>query len=587
MEAMNDQMMAWLKDNCNKMSMNELCKIVDQYNIDVATLPLSAERAQAFEMRKSDVMWDNVVSCSDVAEKVNLCHAYISKFSGVSTAQEHVAEAQRIIQQVSADVESKDWQSVDKSNYQSLCVYRNKYPNSIHMSEIERMAWDCVGRTTIDLQRYINDFSTSFYADEARSIIDSAKAWDEICRTRDINLIENFIGSYPGSQHIGDAQTMLWQSVRASGDLLKVMHYIRTYPSSPVIGEANIFFGEIKKQKLAEMKNNPSTYSVNVIGSMLVQGIFTDYELVSEGVASEKSLRMIRNMPELPPLPTQFSKIDDLPRGTDVFLLGIPASGKTCALMALMGSQGIIYDTVIGGGEYAMALDNYRDAGLVPGSTPGNFMAAISARVKEGDITHNVNVIEMAGEKLADEIAMNPNAVMGLEHLAEGATELMRNDNRKVMFIVIDPSVTGLVPYYSRSQGTVVPINQRQIIARVIDIMRQSPSVMKKVDSIHFIMTKADILGDRMVRDTEAHRRFMELYAKELESICELMEEYGINANNKYRPMLHTLSLGNFYVGDIFDYDPMDANKLVEVIKNSTHGTKAKNWWVRFKEFVN
>ena len=583
----NDQMLAWLKDNCNKMSMNELCKIIDQYNINIETLPLSVERAQALEVRKSDIMWENVASCADAAKKVDLCHDYISKFSGVPSAQAHVAEAQQIIQQVAVDIESKDWQSVDKTSYQSLYVYRNKYPKSIHMGEIERLAWDCIGRTTIDLQRYINDFPTSFYADEARSIIESAKAWEELCRTRDINLIERFISSYPASPHISEAQTMMWQNVRASGDILKVIRYLRTYPSSPVIGEANNFLSELKSQKLADMRCNPSAYGVNMIGGMLVEGVFSEYELVSAGVASEKSLRMIRNMPELPPLPTQTSRIDNLPKGTDVFLLGIPASGKTCALMALMGSPGITYDSVIGGGEYAMALDNYRDAGLVPGSTPGNFMAAISARVKEGDVTHNVNVIEMAGEKLADEIAMNPNAVMGLEHLADGATELMRNDNRKVMFIVIDPSVTGLVPYYSKSQGTVVPINQRQIIARVIDIMRQSPNVMKKVDSIHFIMTKADILGDRTSRDTEAYRRFMELYSKELETLCGLMEEYGINANNKYRPMLYTLSLGNFYVGDIFDYDQTDANKLVEVIKNSTHGTKAKNWWVRFKEFVN
>jgi hypothetical protein len=65
------------------------------------------------------------------------------------------------------------------------------------------------------------------------------------------------------------------------------------------------------------------------------------------------------------------------------------------------------------------------------------------------------------------------------------------------------------------------------------------------------------------------------------------MKEMGINANNKYRPKLYTLSLGRFCLGDIFEYDSTDADNLVQVIKNSTYGTKSKSWWVRFKEFVN
>ena len=111
---------------------------------------------------------------------------------------------------------------------------------------------------------------------------------------------------------------------------------------------------------------------------------------------------------------------------------------------------------------------------------------------------------------------------------------------------------------------------------------------MKKVDAIHIIMTKADTLGGFGEREVAARNIFDNQYGHSiLKPLVELSKEYNINAHTDFRPKLYTFSLGTFYVGSLYEYDPTDSNRLVKAIRNSTRGTKKKSWWDRLKEMVN
>lgn len=587
---MNETQLAWLKDNCNSIPFSELCTIINQYNVDITKLPLSQDRVETIERRAESEAWSRIVSCDDTNAKMNLCREYINRYGHAEYAAEHIAEAKRIIRTAAEQAEANDWGKVNIFDYKSLCEYKDRHPQSIHMNDIECAAWNVINRTSReDIERFLNDFPKSAFDNEARAILKASTEWSEVSRTGNIIALEEYVKNNPNSPYTRDAIAQIWARVRASGDIFRVDDFIHNHPYLEIKDEAISYLSQLKQRELEQMKANPSSYNIDKILKLLDKGLIAEQELIDNRVASKASLSLIRNRPNLPPLAMgNSSDAGSAPQNcTDVFLLGIPSSGKTCALMGLLGASGITYNHIIAGGSYAETLENYRHAGQTPGATVGNFMTLINANVLDGKITHHVNIVEMAGEQLAIGIAQNSNAAMGFEQLAQGATNLMMNDNRKVLFIVIDPSSNGLIEYNSAIYNVKAFIDQRQIIARLINIMSASKNVMKKVDSIHFIMTKADMLGSRNERDTEAYNRFNNLYHNEVESLSQLMKDYGINANTKYRPRLYTFSLGNFYVGDVYDYDPEDADKLVDVIKNVTRGRKQRTAWDIVKEKFN
>ena len=578
---MNETQLTWLKDNCNKIPLLDLCKIINQYNIDITILPLSEERVVAIEQRAMDAMWTEITNSPDTNAKIDLCRKFVAKYRNSAHAKQYVEEAQRTITQEAERLESADWAMLNKSDYESLCQYRRRYPESIHSIEIENLAWNVTIKDEQPLKNYIKDFPNSRFVAEANELLQAISQWNMVRNSSNISIIEEYIAGNPHSPYRDEAMKMLWQLVRIRADIFSVHDFVTRYPG--VVHEAQSLYDGLKAGELQLMKNTPSSYDVDKVGKFLNYGIFTDQDLIRAGVASQHSLELIRNRPQLPGLSMGNQGMpDSVPEGTDIFFLGIPASGKTCTLMGLFGSRKIRFNHIFAGGPYIDRLEHYRNSGQVPGSTPGNFMTFVQANIPDGDRhTHPVNIVEMAGERFALDIVLNPNAVMGFEHLADGATEFMMNSNRKAMFIFVDPSVNGLIKYKDTF------IDQRQIIARLVDILATSESVLKKVDSIHFIMTKADMIGDRSVRDSVALERFKKLYESEIEILSELMKKYGINANTKHRPKLYTFSLGNFYIGDVYDYDATDADKLVETIKGSTVGVKKDGAFVAVKKMFN
>ena len=166
----------------------------------------------------------------------------------------------------------------------------------------------------------------------------------------------------------------------------------------------------------------------------------TDEQLADVEVVEAKNLERIKN--ELPDINAEIAKCRKVCADghTDVFLFGIPSTGKTCILMGLIGCTTIDVDTVRAGGPYSSALDQYLKAGLTIGQTPKDFVATIEAEIMEGTKKHMLNLVEMSGEDFAFKIADNENGKISFEDMGNGATQLLCNNNRKVFFIIVDPT---------------------------------------------------------------------------------------------------------------------------------------------------
>ena len=510
---------------------------------------------------------------------LDMIEAYIRRWEGSRPNGNHVDEANTLYKHVEEElrkaqekIEDDDWLKVDPMSKTSLLGYLQKYPNTVHKDEIDDSFWG-------------------------------------LTMNNDIREIQNYITLFPAGRHVTEANAILdsvaeWERVKNSGDIFTVAAYITNNPTSPFKRDADLLLMSLKSDEISQMEHYPDSYEVSRLMELLKRNIFTDNELIRKNVVTANVLDRLRQNAPSDELPDIIQAINNSSAKckkdhTDVYFFGIPSTGKTCILMGLSNSDSLNINLASGGGDYAAALQQYTDYGVTVNATPGNFVASLEAKIssrRTEDVSHNVNLIEMSGEEFATQIANNPDHIFTFEDMGSGTTELLTNDNRKVFFLIIDPTanVVRRTHQVVDDNGNVslesYTVNQQTVIQKMVNLFEQpgNSDIMKKVDSIHIIMTKADLLGDDLEREDKAINIFRTKYeTRILKPLIDLCKEYNINSQTGHRPKLYTFSLGKFYVGGLYEYDSTDSNRLVTAIKNSTVGTKGKTFWDKFKELVN
>lgn len=531
--------------------------------------------------------WNDIVNMSDTPsqELLDALNTYIRKWETSRPAGNHVDEAWNEVSQVEdalraeqAKKEETDWIEVDPLSVDSLNGHLDKYPNTVHRNEIDESVWGLTDQEDISsLQNYLNKFPTGLHAKEASDILNAIVEWNNVKNTNDIFAIND---------------------------------YLNANPTTPFKQQASVLIAALKQGEIADMHNNPNNYEVSRLKKLLSDGIANKKELIMAGVMTEniwKTLTEVDVFSDLPDIRKAIaeSRAECREGFTDVYFFGVPSTGKTCVLMGLSRSNSLRINLASGGGDYASALQQYTDVGVTVPRTPGTFVTTLEAKISsrnEPGAVHQVNLVEMSGEEFAFGIANNPNHIFTFEDMGSGATELLRNDNRKVFFLIIDPTANvvrinrEIHDGYDEETGQPLTrleycvVNQRTLIQKMVNLFENpgNSDIMKKVDSIHIIMTKSDTLGNPVEREERAWNIFNDKFSDDiLEPLMDLCRHYNINSNTNFCPKLYTFSLGTFYVGGLYEYDQTDSNKLVKAIKNSTSGTKQKTFIDKVKNIVN
>lgn len=522
---------------------------------------------------------------SSSQEFLDALNSYIRNWESSRPFGNHVDEAWTEVSRVEGEMKSaqaqeeeNDWVNVDTLSQTSLIGHLNKYPKTVHKNEIDDSVWGLIDKEDIqDIQNYITIFPQGLHIKEAKDILNAVVEWNNVKNTNDIFVIND---------------------------------YIHTNPTSPFKQQASILIAGLKQGEINDMRNNPNRYEVSRLKRLLNDGITTERELILAKVMTETILETLKNTDIKSDLPNIDKAIADsraeCKEGyTDVFFFGVPSTGKTCVLMGLSRSNSLHVNLASGGGDYASALQQYTDVGVTVPRTLGTFVTTLEAKLSsknEPESVHKINLVEMSGEEFAFEIANNPNHVFTFEEMGSGATQLLKNGNRKVFFLIIDPTANvvrinrEITDGYDEETGKPIihlescVVNQRTVLQKMVNLLENpdNSEIMKKVDSIHIIMTKSDTLGNPVEREDKALAIFNDKFGDDiLEPLIDLCEEYNINSNTQFRPKLYTFSLGTFYVGGYYEYDQTDSNRLVRAIKNSTMGTRKKTFWDKLKEVVN
>ena len=598
--ALTDLQRKKLIEGINSISINSIIKYIQIGDITLDDVPhISAERKQYIidqlnsmpnpvEQQEGQAIEMMLIQPS--TELVQKLSSYIARWDAGRPAGNHVELAKQKLPEIESQIkleaeraEQAEWDAVDPFSTTDLWGYLSKYPNTIHKSEIDDSLWGLVNQESVqDIQNYITMLPQGIHVREAQLILNA--------------IVE-------------------WNNVKLTNDIFCVNDYIRNNPNTPFKNQAQVQLMGLKQQEIGMMRTNPNSYEVNRLLRLINDGIFSDHELINAKVMTETVLETLRNHDINADLPDirqaiENSRAECKDGYTDVFFFGVPSTGKTCVLMGMSRSNSLHINLASGGGDYAAALQQYTDVGVTVPRTPGTFVTTLEATISsvsdQGGAVHRINLVEMSGEEFAFDIANNPDKIFTFEQMGSGATQLLKNDNRKVFFLIIDPTANvvrinrEIVVQDGFDEDTGEPIthtdlqycvvNQRTLIQKMVDLFTDpgNAEIMKKVDSIHIIMTKSDTLGNPVEREEKALNIFQQKFSGDiLKPLIDLCEEYNINSRTNFHPNLYTFSLGTFYVGGLYEYEQTDSDRLVVAIKNSTQSVKKKSWWDRLKETVN
>lgn len=539
-------------------------------------------------------------------------NTYISNWEATMPLNNHLDEARLAIADINAQKEIKEWDELDKNSTEALAAYLRKYPHTNHQPEIDNYLWVAIENKTDEQQMktaarlYLQLLPDGMYQEEAKAIIVPPNAGITPPPASTASVAQPVAASPSTATPLAGAsiEPPMPPAIRSLG-LIETWDWMAANPYDANYDIAAQHFLHLKEKEILTMREQLSAYSPDLIFDLLEKGIFSEEELIKTGLATTESLNILREREEildsLPDINVEIAKCrkECAEDHTDVFLFGIPSTGKTCILMGLIGSPNININTVRAGGPYACVLEQFLDAGLTIGQTPKDFVATIEASIQDGKDRHLLNLVEMAGEDFAFKIADNENGVVSFEDMGAGATKLLCNNNRKSFFIIVDPTAKRVAFNHlvneTDAEGNVRTylvrknVNQKIILKRLVDLLAQpeNKQVLKNVDSISIVISKADLLGNGQEREEEAYRRFMDQHKNIIGPIVELCRENNINVSTNGQPMLYTFSLGHFYVGGVYQYDPTDANKLVEVLKGNTEITKKGSFGGKFKDIFN
>ena len=567
--ALTDLQRKKLIDDINRLNLNVILKYFLSGDISLSDVPhISDDRRKYIEEHlpsPAQMDWEALqASLSEVSvSTLQKLEDYIRKYEGTRPNGNHVDEAiakrkdiMDALQREALAKEEADWNAVDPFSMTSLIGHLNKYPMSAHHDEIDENVWNITDKENV---QQLQDYKVLF----------------------------------PKGKYVGEANARLnaiveWNRVRDSDDIIVVFNYIHNNPKSPYKNEAELLFMKLKQREIDIMRHEPNRYEVSRLQDLVKLGIFTEHDLISKGVMTENVWNTLNSIDVKKDLPDIYEAMQhseaECPEGfTDVYFFGIPSTGKTCVLMGLSCTSSLQVNLASSGAPYVEALRQYTDYGMTVPHTPGDFVTTLKATISEKKddmvIKHNVNLVEMSGEEFAFGITNNEAREFSFEEMGTGVTELLRNDNRKVFFLIIDPT-TNIVRFnreydeYDEQTGEKIHklkyavVNQKILMQKIVNIFQDpaNSDIMKKVDSIHIIVTKADTLGEPLQRDDKALEVFNKNYGMNIvPPLVDVCRDYNINSNSNYRPKLFTFSLGTFYVGGLYEYEETDSDKLVNL----------------------
>ena len=286
--------------------------------------------------------------------------------------------------------------------------------------------------------------------------------------------------------------------------------------------------------------------------------------------------KALLNYIESPSSLSSFS-INDLPvmqeGRTDIYCIGLAGTGKTTMLTGLLKSaqhQGkTIPDTYAGsqGINFSNTIIQNLNRGFIPPRTKDGTYIYVPMTIKDDKgISHPLNIVDVPGE-IFRKISENGEANQFLKYI--------KNNNKKIFFIVIDP--------YLHYNPTKDSLDQSLVYPNILQILK-SEGIAEHIDAVYLVTNKFDYLKDNEYpfddrEDGDIALEFINNNFKALITNClDVKEHSRYNFEVKSLPF----SIGKLKWGAVLEeFDTKFSETLLEILINDSFvvkGGAGKRW---------
>lgn len=458
-------------------------------------------------------------------------------------------------------------------------------------------------RTIDAVQRYLDKFANGQYRELARTLkkelVEEIKenelksAANEVWTTVDknnLNSLRSFINSYPDSRYVNEANTLInnilldeimgvdvetlvnqiRQLQTQKGQIVQNQIADQEYIDNNTISTIERFFNEKKITKndlLEKIQEDPNLLSAGVVKRLINSGTLSMSDLVGIGI-NRLFIQKMFNGESAQSFSTP-EKLDRIHKqSTEIYFWGIPSSGKSCALGAILSvaasgriAKSMDPDTGSQGYGYMTKLINLFHNGevgtLMEGTAVDSFYEmGFDLLDVEGRI-HPITCIDMAGELMRCMYKANAGDKMNEidEVMLDTLTRVLidnRSTSRKMHIFVIE---------YGAEDRLYEGLPQKVYLDGALSYIKNTGIFKKDTDAIYIMITKADKVKNatKETFNQYINDKYLGFY-NGLEQICK------DNEINKGRVEKLAFSLGEVCFQNYCKFDSRPAENVVNLI---------------------
>lgn len=482
------------------------------------------------------------------------------------------ASVRKEVQRMLAGSEDEDWLNAKKSNSEEVLMnFLETYPDSVHVDEARSAIIALQTETANTVQQGI---------------------WDSIDKG-DIVALQRFIQEHPSDSHCMEARRMINAIQREEflgfdiNALIDKIHAIQTDkdvndPDAEIVNEISSCLkrNKISRQDLLEViRKDNNLLRASVLKKLINEGHLEYSDFSTIGIDKKFIQHLARGESRQRfGLPRELQKINKV--STEIYFWGIPSSGKSCALGAVLSvanngtvARSMSKDPDCQGYGYMTRLSTlFRSDGRV-GTLPEGTSIYSTYEMgfdleDENGASHPITCIDLAGELVrcmyksdAGE-EMSDDEIKALDTLTNVLID-NRTINRKIHFFVLE---------YGGEDRKYEGLSQTEYLDAALRYIERTKIFKTETDAIYLMLTKVDktgVVGQDLVSVLseyidENYRGFYQ----GLERICR---DYEINGGKVERI---PFSLGKVCFQDYCLFNEAPAANVVKKLLTRSKGFK-------------
>lgn len=482
--------------------------------------------------------------------------------------------------------EQTDWDNaVQADTEQGYQTFLNNYPTSSHCQE----AREAIER----LRRKANETQKQTPQPEPyqQPVDPSENAWASVNKRNKQNL-RDFLAFFPYSPHAMEAQQLLYELEIGPTDMELMKQ--RMKDQNNAIGRVNVICEFVSSPDrdvtvndiYEEIRKDHNWLAKDEIKGLVDVRMLNFFELSTRSNIDQDFMGYL-TFPTNQSLQidNKFREVENVPDGsTEIYFWGIPSSGKTCAIGAILSSLANAtigdyteFDPECQGYNYMNQLSMlFRNSGgkkvfTLPTGTPLESLFVMRCDIFKDQRRYPVTFVDVSGESLKS-MYMKMSGIP-MDYAREGAldklSEIVGDNTRKVtkrkihFFVIEYDGHNRMIPLDNGTQ-----VDQMTLLDGVKNYINQFGKVFAEAtDAIYILITKSDKAGSVFQQPTLSELKnyittYYSGFYKSLVGLCNDKKRQINKGEVKVLPF----TLGDICFQSLCKFDPYTANNVINII---------------------